>query len=168
MAYASFGQQGKYTTLQLAQYTATLANEGKRMKPQLVSKITDNDGNIVQSFQPEVLNVVNFDKSYWNVVKKGMNSDVAAFGDFRYDFARKTGTSTQQVGSKLADNGVFIAYAPRENPVLAVAVMIPEGGFGSNSAAPIARQIFDAYDEVYGLDGTPHPKKSATTDESTE
>lgn len=168
MAYASFGQQGKYTTLQLAQYTATLANEGKRMKPQLVSKITDNDGNIVQSFQPEVLNVVNFDKSYWNVVKKGMNSDVAAFGDFRYDFARKTGTSTQQVGNKLADNGVFIAYAPRENPVLAVAVMIPEGGFGSNSAAPIARQIFDAYDEVYGLDGTPHPKKSATTDESTE
>ncbi len=168
MAYASFGQQGKYTTLQLAQYTATLANEGKRMKPQIVSKITDKAGNVVQQFQPEVLNVVNFDKSYWNVVKKGMNSKVSAFGDFPYDFARKTGTSTQQVGRELVDNGVFIAYAPRENPVLAVAVMIPEGGFGSNSAAPIARKIFDAYDEVYGLDGIPKGNKKTSTDKPIE
>ncbi|MEC0093002.1 peptidoglycan D,D-transpeptidase FtsI family protein [Paenibacillus macquariensis] len=168
MAYASFGQQGKYTTLQLAQYTATLASEGKRMKPQIVSKITDKAGNVVQQFQPEVLNVVNFDKSYWNVIKKGMNSAVSSFGDFPYDFARKTGTSTQQVGRELVDNGVFIAYAPRENPVLAVAVMIPEGGFGSQSAAPIARKIFDAYDEVYGLDGIPKGNKDTTDEGSTE
>ncbi|AOZ92015.1 peptidoglycan D,D-transpeptidase FtsI family protein [Paenibacillus crassostreae] len=167
MAYASFGQGGKYTTLQLAQYTATLANEGARMKPQLVSKITDSNGNIVQEFKPEVLNVVDFDKSYWDVVKKGMNSSVSAFENFHYDFARKTGTSTQQVGRELVDNGVFIAYAPRENPVLAVAVMIPEGGFGSQSAAPIARKIFDAYDEVYGLDGTPHPKTEVINESET-
>ncbi|WP_438347223.1 peptidoglycan D,D-transpeptidase FtsI family protein [Paenibacillus sp. FA6] len=169
MAFASFGQGGKYTTLQLAQFTATLANEGQRLKPQLVSKITDSDGNIVQEFGPEVLNVVNngdnFDKSYWNVVKKGMNSKVSAFDNFGYDFARKTGTSTQTVGPKSVDNGVFIAYAPRENPVLAVAVMIPEGGFGSSSAAPIARLIFDAYDEVYGLDGIPKPKKDVAVDD---
>ncbi|KHF34888.1 hypothetical protein CM49_02910 [Paenibacillus sp. P1XP2] len=50
---------------------------------------------------------------------------------------------------------MFIAYAPRNNPKLAVAVVVPEGGFGSQSAAPIARKIFDAYDEVYGLDGVP-------------
>jgi cell division protein FtsI/penicillin-binding protein 2 len=167
MAQASFGQGGKYTTLQLAQYTATLANEGQRMKPQLVSKITDSDGNVVQEFLPEVLNPVDFDKSYWNLVKRGMNSSVSAFDDFPYDFARKTGTSTQQVGRELVDNGVFIAYAPRENPVLAVAVMIPEGGFGSNSAAPIARLIFDAYDEVYGLDGTPKPKIETPAEGST-
>ena len=53
------------------------------------------------------------------------------------------------------DNGVFIAYAPREHPKLAVAVIIPEGGFGSNSAAPVARKIFEAYDSEYGLDGVP-------------
>ncbi len=155
MAYASFGQQGKYTTLQLAQYTVMLANEGKRLKPQLVSKITDEKGNIVKTFKPEVLNTVSFPKSYWNEIRRGMKSEVSAFGDFPYDFARKTGTSTQQVGHQLVDNGVFIAYAPRENPVLAVAVMIPEGGFGSQSAAPVARKIFDAYDQVYGLDGVP-------------
>ncbi|MCJ8013965.1 penicillin-binding protein 2 [Paenibacillus sp. KQZ6P-2] len=165
MAYASFGQQGKYTTLQLAQYTAMLANQGKRMKPQLVSKITDENGNIVKTFKPEVLNTVDFPQAYWDEIRTGMKSDVSAFGDFPYPFARKTGTSTQQVGHQLVDNGVFIAYAPRDNPTLAVAVMIPEGGFGSQSAAPIARKMFDAYDQVYGLDGVPKGKK--TTDTST-
>ncbi|MBE9915347.1 penicillin-binding protein 2 [Paenibacillus donghaensis] len=162
MVYASFGQQGKYTTLQLAQYTAMLANEGKRLKPQLVSKITDEKGNVVKTFKPEILNTVNFPKSYWNEIRRGMKSDVSAFGDFPYEFARKTGTSTQDVGRKPVDNGVFIAYAPRDNPVLAVAVMIPEGGFGSQSAAPVARKIFDAYDQVYGLDGV--PKGNPNTD----
>ncbi|MNI30362.1 Penicillin binding protein transpeptidase domain protein [compost metagenome] len=57
------------------------------------------------------------------------------------------------------DNGVFIAFAPRENPKLAVAVVIPEGGFGGYSAAPVARKIFDAYDQEYGLDGVPKKKQ---------
>ncbi|GIO64627.1 peptidoglycan D,D-transpeptidase FtsI family protein [Paenibacillus cineris] len=166
MAYASFGQQGKYTTLQLAQYAAMLANEGKRLKPQLVSKITDDKGNILKTFKPEVLNTVNFNQSYWDEIKRGMKSDVSSFEGFPYSFARKTGTSTQSVGGKLIDNGVFIAFAPKENPVLAIAVMIPEGGFGSQSAAPIARKIFDAYDEVYGLDGVPKGKKETTDGQS--
>ncbi|MGN7168175.1 peptidoglycan D,D-transpeptidase FtsI family protein [Paenibacillus cellulositrophicus] len=166
MAYASFGQQGKYTTLQLAQYAAMLANEGKRLKPQLVSKITDDKGNIIKTFKPEVLNTVDFKQSYWDEIKRGMKSDVSSFEGFPYSFARKTGTSTQSVGGKLIDNGVFIAFAPKENPVLAIAVMIPEGGFGSQSAAPIARKIFDAYDEVYGLDGIPKGKKETTDGQS--
>lgn len=165
LAYASFGQQGKYTPLQLAQYTVMLANEGKRIKPQLVSKVTDQDGNVVKEFGREILNEVEFPKTYWQTIKRGMNTQgLAAFDDFKYDFARKTGTSEQEakVNGKWQkiDNGVFIAFAPRDNPKLAVAVVVPEGGFGSQSAAPIARKIFDAYDEIYGLDGTPHPKKT--------
>lgn len=160
LVYASFGQQGRYTVLQLAQYTSTLANEGVRIRPQLVSKITDQNGNVVKQFGREVLDeVTTFDKSYWREVIKGMKSDVSAFSDFTYDFARKTGTSQQTDRKNVnRDNGVFIAFAPRENPKLAVAVVIPEGGFGSNSAAPVARKIFDAYDYEYGLDGV--PKKS--------
>lgn len=156
LVYASFGQQGSYTVMQLAQYVATLANEGQRIKPQLVSKITDPDGNIVKEFGREVLDEVTaFDKSYWREVQQGMRSEVRAFSDFPYDFARKTGTSQQVAKGEIRDNGVFIAYAPRENPKLAVAVVIPEGGFGSQSAAPVARKIFDAYDWEYGLDGVP-------------
>lgn len=160
LAYASFGQQGKYTVMQLAQFTGTLATRGKRMEPHLVSKITDEAGNIVKEFTPTVLNEVHFDNAYWNEVISGMETSVQfAFAGFPYDFARKTGTSQQLGAGALRDNGVFIAFAPRENPKLAVAVVMPEGGFGGYSAAPVARKIFDAYDQEYGLDGV--PKKNA-------
>ncbi|WP_025680206.1 peptidoglycan D,D-transpeptidase FtsI family protein [Paenibacillus massiliensis] len=162
MVQGSFGQQGKYTTLQLAQYTATLANRGKRMEPQLVSHIKDSEGNIVREIKPKVLNEVEFEQAHWDEVIRGMATNVSAFSDFPYDFARKTGTSQQSVGGRIKDNGVFIAFAPRNNPKLAVAVVVPEGGFGSTSAAPIARKIFDAYDQVYGLDGVPKGNKAAT------
>ncbi|WP_110931456.1 peptidoglycan D,D-transpeptidase FtsI family protein [Paenibacillus bouchesdurhonensis] len=166
LVYASFGQQGKYTTMQLAQFTTTLANQGKRMEPHLVSKITDSDGNIIKEFEPKVLNEVNFKKEHWNEVISGMRTDVSAFNGFPYDFARKTGTSEQAYRGKMIDNGVFIAFAPRENPKLAVAVVVPEGGFGSMSAAPIARKIFDAYDQEYGLDGV--PKKTNQSEQEKE
>ncbi|CAH1058247.1 peptidoglycan D,D-transpeptidase FtsI family protein [Paenibacillus pseudetheri] len=166
LVYASFGQQGSYTVLQLAQYVATLANEGQRIKPQLVSKITDADGKVVNEFGREVIDEVTaFDKSYWKEIQQGMRSEVSAFSDFPYDFARKTGTSQQVAKGQIRDNGVFIAYAPRNNPKLAVAVVIPEGGFGSQSAAPVARKIFDAYDWEYGLDGV--PKKSLQSGNNT-
>lgn len=163
LAYASFGQQGKYTTMQLAQYTVMLANKGKRIEPHLVKEIRDSEGNTVKKFERKILGEVNFNNTYWDTIHRGMSTNVSnAFAGFPYDFARKTGTSTQTFyrnGERIdVDNGVFIAYAPRENPKLAVAVVIPEGGFGSSSAAPIARKIFDAYDEEYGLNGVPKKK----------
>nr|WP_309807169.1 penicillin-binding transpeptidase domain-containing protein [Paenibacillus hunanensis] len=166
MAFASFGQQGKYTTLQLAQYVTTIANKGKRLKPQLVSKITDSEGNVVKQFKPQVVNTINFPEQYWDTVIGGMRTDVPAFKDFPYPIARKTGTSEQSIYGHTVDNGVFIAFAPRDNPKLAVAVVIPEGGFGAQSAAPVARKIFDAYDQEFGLDGV--PKKPADSSASTD
>jgi penicillin-binding protein 2 len=166
LVYGSFGQQGKYTTMQLAQYATMLANKGKRMEPQLVSEFRDSQGNVVEKMKPKVLSTADFNDAYWNEVQRGMATEVSAFSGFPYDFARKTGTSTQLVGGKLVDNGVFIAYAPRNNPKLAVAVVIPEGGFGSSSAAPVARAIFDAYDEEFGLDGV--PKKDENKESNTQ
>ncbi|MWC29541.1 peptidoglycan D,D-transpeptidase FtsI family protein [Paenibacillus sp. MMS18-CY102] len=161
---ASFGQQAKYTVLQLAQYTGMLANRGKRMKPQFVEKIVDSDGKVVQGFKPEVLNTVDIPKQYWDEVEYGMKlvKVDAAFAGVNYTFASKTGTSQQSVGGKTVDNAVFIAYAPADNPVLAVAVVVPEGGFGAKGAAPIARQIFDAYDDEIGLNGTPRNPTAKT------
>jgi len=164
LVYGSFGQQGKYTTMQLAQYVTMLANRGKRMEPHLISEIRDSEGNVVEKIKPKVLDKVDFNSSYWDEVQRGMATEVSSFSGFPYDFARKTGTSTQVVGGKNVDNGVFIAYAPRNNPKLAVAVVIPEGGFGSTSAAPVARAIFDAYDEEYGLDGVPKKDKTENAD----
>lgn len=173
LAFASFGQQGKYTTMQLAQYATMLANKGKRMEPHLVKEIRDAEGNIVEKIEPKVLNEVDFNNTYWETIHRGMNTDVSmAFSGFPYDFARKTGTSEQDIyfnGTRnRVENGVFIAFAPRENPKLAVAVVVPEGGYGSSSAAPIARKIFDAYDQAYGLDGVPKGKPENTEGDTTE
>lgn len=168
MAYASFGQQGKYTTMQLAQFTVMLANRGERLKPHIVGKITDAKGNEVYTAKREVLNKAEYSNDYWDLVQKGMNTKLTGtFDDFPYDFARKTGTSTQEARGHQIDNGVFIAYAPRENPKLAVAVVVPEGGFGSQSAAPIARKIFDAYDYEYGLDGIAKKNVQQTNEDGT-
>lgn len=156
LIYASFGQQGRYTALQLAQYAATLASRGKRIKPQFVNEIRDTDGNLIQPFQPEVLGTVTFPDSYWRTIESGMAKvPVQGFEGFPYNFLRKTGTSQQGVAGQLVENGVFIAYAPAEDPTLAVAVVVPQGGYGGWAAAPIARKIFDAYDEAIGLTGTP-------------
>ncbi|MFC5650281.1 peptidoglycan D,D-transpeptidase FtsI family protein [Paenibacillus solisilvae] len=163
---ASFGQQAKYTTLQLAQYAAMLGNRGKRLQPQFVNKVVDARGATVQTFSPKVLNTVTLPDSYWNEIYDGMGKvSVQGFEGFKYKFLRKTGTSEQDVGNrKKVENSVFIALAPAENPVLAVAVVVPDGGFGAYGAAPIARQIFDAYDQYVGLDGTPHPGLALTTE----
>jgi len=159
MVFASWGQNEKYTTLQLAQYATTLANRGKRLKPLLVDRIETYEGELVQKFDgPVVLNEAEFSPQHWDAVISGMESSVQGFGDFPYSLARKTGTSTQWVAKSEVDNAVFIAFAPKENPTLAVAVVVPEGGFGAWGAAPIARKIFDAYDQQYGLDGVPKGK----------
>lgn len=169
LVYASFGQQGKYTTLQLAQFAATLANRGTRIKPQMVSKITDGNGQVVKTFGREELNKTKIDDAYWNVVEDGMlKVNVHGFDGFPYSFYRKTGTSQMDVSGGRVDNAVFIAYAPADKPKLAVAVVVPEGGFGSYGAAPIARAMFDAYDEAYGLTGTPKKKPDELKDEQTD
>ena len=162
---ASWGQLGKYTTLQLAQYTAMLANNGKRMKPIFVDKITSTDGNVIQRVQPKVLNEVNYPQEDWDTIQKGMLLvNKGGFDNVDYSVASKTGTSTETLGGKEVDNAVFISYAPADHPVLAVAVVVPEGGFGSQGAAPIARQIFDAYEKYIGFNGVPKNDQAPAAD----
>jgi penicillin-binding protein 2 len=133
------------------------------MKPLLVDKIETYEGNPVRTIAPEVMEETTFPKPYWDSIIKGMEKvGVQGFDGFPYSFARKTGTSTQSVGGKMIDNAVFIAFAPLDKPKLAVAVVVPEGGFGSWNAAPIARKMFDAYDQYYGLDGVPKGGKGTT------
>jgi penicillin-binding protein 2 len=152
LVQASFGQQGRYTVLQLAQYITTLANRGKRLKPQFVSEITDYEGNVIEQYkEPIILNEIILPDKYWTTIENGMVSNAQGFDGVTYTFRRKTGTSQSDIAGAKLENAVFVAYAPAENPKLAVAVVVPEGGFGGWGAAPIARQIFDAYDKYIGL-----------------
>lgn len=172
LVQASIGQQQKFTALQLAQYAATLASEGKRMKPLVVDKVVDSKGNTVEQMKPEILNEVNIPTEYFKLVQKGMVEVVTSgtarntFAGFPYSAAAKTGTSEQAIWiccnengkyykDRVVDNSVFISYAPVESPKLAVAVVVPEGGYGGTGAGVIARRIYESYDKYYGLTGSP-------------
>ncbi|WP_405080169.1 peptidoglycan D,D-transpeptidase FtsI family protein [Paenibacillus chitinolyticus] len=157
MVFASWGQNGKYTTLQLTQFAATLGSRGKRIKPQFVEEILDSDGKVVKGYEPEILNQVDLPKTYWDTVINGMKSGAEGIDKLPYPVARKTGTSTQQVSGGTVDNAVFISFAPAQNPKLAVAVVVPEGGYGRYGASPIAAKIYEAYDQYVG--GLSTPKK---------
>lgn len=179
MVQASFGQQGRYTTMQLAQYTATLANKGVRMRPQLVDRIEDNNGKVIRPFKPEILSKLEEPNNYWRIVHQGMGMVTqpggtanGVFAGFPYRVAAKTGTSEQDIyipdstdftkkvnwrKYKEINNGVFVSFAPLENPKLAVAVIVPEGGYGGRSAGRIARAIYESYDKYVGLGPTDKP-----------
>ena len=176
MVQASFGQQVRATTVQLAQYAATLANKGVRLQPQLVDKIVDEKGNIVFRPKPKVLNKIEQPQVHWDILRNGMiqvtqpgGTSVNAFRGLPYQVAAKTGTSEQDIyvpvistnskGESITkwhkharvNNGVIIAYAPADKPKLAVAVVVPEGGYGGRSASNISRAVFQAYDKYVGL-----------------
>ncbi|WP_189011493.1 peptidoglycan D,D-transpeptidase FtsI family protein [Paenibacillus marchantiophytorum] len=148
MVYASWGQNEKTTTLQLAQFAATLASRGKKMKPLFVDEIRSFEGDLVRKVEPEVMedSTALFAKGDWNTIIHGMKSGAEGIEELPYNVARKTGTSTQAVSGGTIDNAVFIAFAPVENPKLAIAVVVPEGGYGRYGASPIAAKIFQAYD----------------------
>jgi penicillin-binding protein 2 len=150
MVYASWGQNEKYTTLQLTQFAATLASRGKRMMPQFVEKVTKSSGDLVRGYEPVVLNEVNYPKNYWDTVINGMRSGAEGIEELPFPVARKTGTSTQDVPGGRVDNAVFISFAPINDPVLAIAVVVPEGRFGKYGAAPIAAKMYQAYDQYIG------------------
>ena len=162
---AGIGQGYHLTTpLQLATATAMLANGGKRIEPRLVQAVRDPLSHVWQPQPAVVHRQVAIDPANLGVVRAGMmdvmrpgGTASAAAAGAPYTIAGKTGTA-QVVGikqgarydeSRLArqhrDHALFIAYAPAENPAIAVAVMVENGGHGSSVAAPIARAVFDYY-----------------------
>jgi len=162
---AGIGQGYHLTTpLQLAVATAMLANGGVRIEPRLVQAVRDPLDHAWQpqaggaraqlAITPKHLEVVR--EGLMDVMRPGGTAARSAAGA-PYTIAGKTGTA-QVVGikqgarydaSRLArehlDHALFIAYAPTENPTIAVAVMVENGGSGSGVAAPIARAVFDYY-----------------------
>ena len=144
----SIGQLNAFTPLQLAMYTSTLANGGSRYKATLIDKVVAYDmSETYVKNEPEVLNTVEITEDNLNAVKVGMLSVTvdgtgrAALGDYPIRIGGKTGTS--QVTGK-ADHSVFIAFAPYDNPEIAVSVVLEHGESGF-ATCTVARDILDAY-----------------------
>lgn len=158
---AAIGQgMDNFTLLQLAGYVATLANGGTRYSLHLEDKITDPSGKVVEEKKPEVLNKVNIDPQDLAIVKQGME-DVNQQGEegtaakaFAYfnqfiPTAGKTGTAEfkdKDTQNKIgrSDYGLYIGFAPVDKPQIAVAIIVYDGGYGSD-VANVARQIYEAY-----------------------
>jgi penicillin-binding protein 2 len=152
--------------LQLAHAAATIASRGKRYAPRLVKKIRDATTGQINEVPPRELPTVEVsDPKHWDVIIGGMigvtndptgtarRSQLGA----PYKIAGKTGTAQvfsvgqnekyneKDIAERLRDHALFIAFAPAENPTIAVAVLVENGRSGSGTAAPIARKVFDAY-----------------------
>ncbi len=146
----AIGQSYSYfTPIQLANYVATIANGGTLYKTQILKSIRSSvDGSVVYNSEPTVMGIVEVSDDTLNVVKQGMygvvdeGSASGIFEDYSITVGGKTGTA--QVGSNVSDNALFIAFAPFENPEIAVAVVLEHGVKGAN-AAYVAKDIFDAY-----------------------
>ena len=144
----AIGQLNAFTPLQLANYTATLANGGTHYRASLIDKIVSYDiSTIYDESKPEVKNTISISDSTLNAVKEGMLSVTedgtgrAALGDYPIKVGGKTGTA--QVEGK-ADHSVFVAFAPFDNPEIAISVVLEHGSSGY-SAGSIVRDILDSY-----------------------
>jgi len=152
------------TPLQLAQATAILANNGVAMKPRLVSHIEDAESGKKQMLPPVIQDRIELNPSNIEIVKRGMidvtlpGGTAASVGaNAGYSIAAKTGTA-QVIGIKQnekynenainerhLDHALFIAYAPAEDPTIALAVIVENGRHGGSTAGPIARKVMDYY-----------------------
>jgi len=132
------------TPLQLANIECTIANHGFYYKPHLIKSIGDKD--IIKT-EYKVKNYVGVDSQYFEPVINGMQSVVERGTAIRSQIpgiimCGKTGTAQNPHGE---DHSVFVAFAPRENPKIAIAVIVENSGEGSKWAAPIASFIVEKY-----------------------
>jgi len=151
------------TPLQLAFATAILANDGRIFRPHLVQHIQDSQTGALTSIEPEPVgevalkpeNVKRVRDAMVDVTKPGGTAAWAGMGA-KYLFAGKTGTAqvigmkgqkydADRIHARHRDHALFIGYAPADAPRIAVAVLVENGGHGSSTAAPIARQVIDFY-----------------------
>ena len=152
------------TPLQLAQATAILANNGVAMKPHLVTQIQNTLSGKNQFVTPVVQDKVDLKPDNVEIVKRGMmdvtlpGGTAASIGaNAGYAIAAKTGTAQvigikqnekyreHEIDERHRDHALFIAYAPAEDPKIALAVIVENGGHGGSAAGPIARKVMDYY-----------------------
>ncbi len=151
-----------YTPIQLAQAMATLANNGVMFRPHLVDHVTDTRSGDKTYVEPQPIRTIPLQQSHIDIIKAAMvgvnkeGTGARAFAGATYVSGGKTGTAQLyslkgekyaegKLKKELRDHALFIAFAPAEAPKIAVAVLVENGGFGAQAAAPIARQVIDYY-----------------------
>jgi penicillin-binding protein 2 len=153
------------TPLQMTCLVAAVANEGIRYKPLVVQRIEASDGSVVKTGEPEVLGRLPASKKTLQILKKGMINAVNTPSGTAWNLrisdvtvAGKTGTVQvvamapdheeiphERKPLRFRDHAWFVAFAPAEEPRIAVAVLVEHGGHGASGAGPIAREMIMTY-----------------------
>lgn len=136
------------TPLQIAAYTAAIANGGKLFQPQVVDKIIDLDDNIIEDIEPKIIreNFIDLENIKW--IQKGMRENVVsgsgrALANLPVEAAGKTGTA--QYARNKKTHAWYTVYAPYDDPEIALAVIIEGGGKGHVAAVPVAKEVLEWY-----------------------
>jgi penicillin-binding protein 2 len=171
-----------YTPIQMALATATLVNGGTMYQPRLVSHIDNPRTGERQYAEPVVTRRVPLKPAHVEFIKgamAGVNKEGTAarsFAGAQYTSGGKTGTAQviaikqnekydeEKVAERHRDHSWFIAFAPVENPRIALAILVENGGFGARAAAPIARSMLD----YYLLGKVPPGMKAVSEDDEVE
>lgn len=139
-----------YTTTQLARYITAVANRGIVYNISVLDKIVDKNGQTVEDFTPEVLNQIDtVSSSTWDAVQAGMRGVVTSSNTYSSlgDFAMSGKTGTAQQSKTHANHGLFVGYAPSNDPEIAFAIRI-KNGYESLYPSEIGRDLMRYY---YGL-----------------
>ena len=149
---ASIGQAyNLFTPLQMATYISAIANSGERHTASILKRVTTYDyAATVYNREATVLSRVDSDEENYEAVRYGMylvstqkdGSAVDTFGNYDIPVASKTGTA--QIGEGKTNNGIFVCFAPYDDPEVAVAIMVEHGQSGATIAF-MAREALDAY-----------------------
>nr|WP_243154833.1 penicillin-binding transpeptidase domain-containing protein [Clostridium thermarum] len=153
---ASIGQGiSSFTPIQMANAIATIVNGGKRYKLHLVDKILSPEGEVIEEKSPVILEKVNLKQETVDAVKEGMylvdhgkkGTAASTFKNFPITTGGKTGSATfsntqEEIGR--TSYGWYVGFAPYDNPQIAVAVVIFDGGHGAY-VAPIAKAIYEEF-----------------------
>jgi len=150
-----------FTMLQIAHAMGTVANNGLKMKPHLVREVLDVETKVSTPVAKEPIGQLPLLPENLEVIKKGMigvnieGTSATSFVGAQYVSAGKTGTAqvftvkqnekynASNIDERMRDHALFVAFAPADDPKVALAMVVENAGFGAQNAAPIARRVFD-------------------------
>lgn len=146
---SAIGQgSNSFTAVGLTRYVAAVANNGTSYNLTLLDSVTDKDGNVIKTYEPEVYNQLAMPQSYWDNIHKGMRTVVqkkSYFNELNVNVAGKTGTAEES--ERRPNHALFVGYAPYEEPEIAITARIPYG-YSSDYAAQVTKDVIAYY---YGL-----------------
>jgi len=139
----------EFTPIQMANYVATIANGGTLYKTSILDYVASSDySGVVKEDEPEVMGTISDPYDYFSVIQKGMRAvattgtAASTFKNFEIPVAAKTGTVQSESASM--NTGVFVCYAPADDPEIAIALVVEKGGSGA-ALTTVARDVLTEY-----------------------